>query len=139
MANDMRQWENGVDYVRQRGLLQVHDHPTSSGEVRYPNAPPQWRTWTPYPFRQRSHDQLHQVDERQGSQLEEHDERGKGEGDNYFLATNPKERNKLAELGAVRISRKEALDIIKSKTKPFNYFVIMVAEQHVYVDDTAEV
>eukprot|EP00972_Heterocapsa_arctica_P044885 6624163-Heterocapsa_arctica.AAC.1 len=56
-----------------------------------------------------------------------------------YLACKPKERKLLSELGAVRISRKEALDIIKSKQIPVNYDVVMVADQQEYVDDTVDI
>eukprot|EP00972_Heterocapsa_arctica_P069944 10333806-Heterocapsa_arctica.AAC.1 len=40
----------------------------------------------------------------------------------YFLATRPGQRRFLSKFGAVRLSRIEAMNIIKMKKKAFNFF-----------------
>eukprot|EP00972_Heterocapsa_arctica_P077743 11467174-Heterocapsa_arctica.AAC.1 len=40
----------------------------------------------------------------------------------YFLATRPIERQILGRFGAVRLTRTEALNIVKTKKMPFNFF-----------------
>eukprot|EP00972_Heterocapsa_arctica_P076102 11223989-Heterocapsa_arctica.AAC.1 len=42
-----------------------------------------------------------------------------------FFASNRTERKLLSKLGAVRMSRKEALDIIKEKKKPPDLYIVM--------------
>eukprot|EP00972_Heterocapsa_arctica_P114135 16440912-Heterocapsa_arctica.AAC.1 len=55
----------------------------------------------------------------------------------YFLATRPSERQILGRFGAVRLTRTEALNIVKMKKMPFNFFAVLEVSQTTYVDDVA--
>ncbi len=52
-----------------------------------------------------------------------------------FLATRPKQRRILSRLGAVRLSRTEARNIIQMKKKAINFFATVAVKRYIYVDD----
>eukprot|EP00972_Heterocapsa_arctica_P114457 16442531-Heterocapsa_arctica.AAC.1 len=53
----------------------------------------------------------------------------------FFLATRPMQRRMRSRLGAVRLSRIEARNIIWMKKKAFNLFATVAVKKFVYVDD----
>eukprot|EP00972_Heterocapsa_arctica_P108121 15923713-Heterocapsa_arctica.AAC.1 len=55
----------------------------------------------------------------------------------YFLATRPIERQRLGRYGAVRLTRTEALNIVKMKKMPLHFFAVVEVSQITYAEDVA--
>eukprot|EP00972_Heterocapsa_arctica_P094605 13950654-Heterocapsa_arctica.AAC.1 len=49
----------------------------------------------------------------------------------------PNQRKLLSRLGAVRLSREEARNIIMMKKKAINFFAAVMVQRFVYLDDVA--
>eukprot|EP00972_Heterocapsa_arctica_P000817 114745-Heterocapsa_arctica.AAC.1 len=47
----------------------------------------------------------------------------------YYLATRPSERQILGRFGTVRMTRTEALNIVKTKKLPFNFLAVVEVRQ----------